>query len=157
LECGGGKSFCLWALPGYAFAVNLVTSGLDSAGKEDRLSKRLKKCGRTGETTEFLAKQILLDPSVLKLLAFAEKDSDPPPPSLITIVIVPTNVLADGLEKDIGVLHVARGKAVKANAFDDYAAMVDSDSVQDNVCIIAAWPPQGIMLKPDGAKNHRRL
>ena len=78
LECGGGKSFCLWALSGYAFAVNLVKSGLDSAGREDKLSKRLKKCGRLGNTTE-LAKQILLDPSVLKLLAFAGNDLDPPP------------------------------------------------------------------------------
>jgi hypothetical protein len=46
------------------------------------------------------------------------------------------------------------GKLIKANAFDDYAAMVSSDSVQDNVCIIAAWPPvKRIMLKPDGAKK----
>jgi hypothetical protein len=42
--------------------------------------------------------------------------------------------------KDIGVLRVARGKAVKSNAFDAHAAKehVDSDSVQDNIYRITA-------------------
>jgi hypothetical protein len=117
-SCGGGKSSIAWIFQVYAIAVSLAR--LDDSMRHSALLRLLQQQVQEGaRNCQELATTILADDAVIKLFEFAKKDPTPPPKYLVSLVLVPTEVLKRSAIQECNRTNLMKARELKAQNLEE--------------------------------------